>query len=60
VVNGNVAASSPERSGQKLPSRDFRERIQDDGTKPEKTGRVTAARQIAPTRQDLQGLPVTE
>ncbi len=39
VVNGNVVASSPERSGQKLPSHDFRERIQDDGTIPVKSGR---------------------
>jgi hypothetical protein len=54
VVNGNVAANALERSGQKPPSRDFRERIQEDGTIPVKVGRVMAARQIAPTRQDLQ------
>jgi len=55
VVNGNVAASLPERSGQKPPPHDFRARIQYVGTIPVKSGRVVAARQIAPTRQDLHG-----
>ena len=46
--------------GRSLRRGNFRERIQDDGTKPVKAGRIAAARQIAPTRQDLQGVPTTE